>query len=417
MARVFSTLRWALAISLSVAGCSENQPQHERSGPDWNTDVGPIIATKCASCHSEGGVGGFALETYSQTSAIADAVADAVVNERMPPWGADGACNEYLYDISLTEAEKQTISDWANSGAPRGSGPIATAMPLESGPSNHRADVSISGPAEYTPTGLPDDYRCFPMDWPLEEPAYVTGYEVVPGQLSLVHHVIAYIVPGHYRGDIDRKVQEDGQPGYSCFGGPGVVEQRDAEWLGGWAPGGAARSFPEGTGIAMDPGDIIVLQVHYHTEGREVLADRTRIDLTVEDWVESEAWIQPFANPFWLYEDQMDIPSGSEGHEESFSFSFDEGTTVFSANVHMHLLGKQAQLSIQHEDGSESCLLNVPEYDFEWQRTYRFKEKQVLKASDRIKLSCFFDNPTDEAVNWGDGTTDEMCLATMYMTE
>jgi hypothetical protein len=233
----------------------------------------------------------------------------------------------------------------------------------------------------------------------------------------LVHHVIAYIVPGSYRAEIDAKVQEDGQPGYPCFGGPGVVDQRDAEWLGGWAPGGEGRAFPEGTGIAIKPGSIVVLQVHYHTEGRESLADQTRVDVMVDDSVEIEAWIQPFANPFWLFGDQMDIPAGSEDHEESFSYTFDNGATIFSANVHMHLLGQHARLSIDHEDGSETCLLDVPEYDFDWQRTYRFKEEQVIGPGDRLKLSCFFDNPTDTAVNWGDGTTDEMCLATMYMID
>jgi len=400
-----------------IGGCSGHQAPSTDTEPAWGTDVKPIISSKCSGCHADGGVGGFPLETYAQVSAVADEVADAVENERMPPWGADSSCNEYQPDLSLSDKEKGVISAWVNAGAPEGDGPVVDTMPLVSGHGMERIDLSITSSAAYTPTAVPDDYRCFPMDWPVEHPTYVTGYEVVPGQLSLVHHVIAYIVPGSYRAEIDAKVQEDGQPGYPCFGGPGVVEQRDAEWLGGWAPGGEGRAFPEGTGIAMEPGSIVVLQVHYHTDGREPLADQTRVDVMVDDSVETEAWIQPFANPFWLFGDQMEIPPGSEDHEESFSYTFDNGATIFSANVHMHLLGQHARLSIEHEDGSETCLLDVPEYDFDWQRTYRFKEEQVIGPGDRLKLSCFFDNPTDTEVNWGDGTDDEMCLATMYMIE
>ncbi|MDP6932159.1 MAG: hypothetical protein QGG40_04545 [Myxococcota bacterium] len=39
----------------------------------------------------------------------------------------------------------------------------------------------------------------------------------------------------------------------------------------------------------------------------------------------------------------------------------------------------------------------------------------MAEVGDTITLECTWDNPTDEDVAWGDGTSDEMCLGTMLM--
>ena len=104
-------------------------------------------------------------------------------------------------------------------------------------------------------------------------------------------------------------------------------------------------------------------------------------------------------------------------HKEQFSYTFQDGGTIFSANLHMHTMGRSGRFTLIRADGSEQCLLNVPAYDFDWQRSYRFKAPVVIGPGDRLKLECFFDNPTDQSVHWGDGTEDEMCLTTMYMID
>jgi len=280
-----------------------------------------------------------------------------------------------------------------------------------------RVDLVIQPEEPFLPQQSPDDYRCFAVDWPETEETFVTGYQVVPDAESIVHHVIAYILPGEYREDLEALEAEDGRPGYTCYGGPGPINLEDAAWLGGWAPGGIDRQLPAGTGIRVAPDSIIVLQMHYNIPSDNTLADQTRIDVMVSQDEQTEAWIQPFANPFWLYGDRMEIPANSTNHKETFSFTFQGGGTIYSANLHMHTLGKSGRFTLQRADGSEQCLLHVPAYDFDWQRSYRFKEPVVIGPGDRLKLECVFDNPTDEDVHWGDGTEDEMCLTTMYMID
>jgi hypothetical protein len=38
--------------------------------------------------------------------------------------------------------------------------------------------------------------------------------------------------------------------------------------LGGWAPGAIPRRLPEGTGMSLPKGTELVMQIHYHPDGR-----------------------------------------------------------------------------------------------------------------------------------------------------
>ena len=38
----------------------------------------------------------------------------------MPPWMADSSCRPYKHDISLTDAQIETVSSWVDAGAPEG---------------------------------------------------------------------------------------------------------------------------------------------------------------------------------------------------------------------------------------------------------------------------------------------------------
>ena len=79
-------------------------------------------------------------------------------------------------------------------------------------------------------------------------------------------------------------------------------------------------------------------------------------------------------------------------------------------------------------DGSSEPLLEIPRWAFEWQETYRFREPVRLETGDQLYVECHFDNSaenqlvvngqrlTPRDVNWGEGTTDEMCLGNVLIT-
>ena len=49
-------------------------------------------------------------------------------------------------------------------------------------------------------------------------------------------------------------------------------------------------------------------------------------------------------------------------------------------------------------------------------KTLRVDIGSVVKKGDTLRVRCTWDNPTDNDVNWGEGTADEMCLGTMLFS-
>ena len=386
-------------------------------GPSWYADVKPLMESHCVACHQAGAVGAFSLDTLDAVSIVSEYVADAVQDRRMPPWLAEDGCEEYRDDIQLTEEEIDTILEWIDNGKPEGDIQLAkTGEPMNEG-GLERVDFTLELPVRYTPDATDDDdYRCFPIPWPLDDEAYVTGFVVNPDQADLVHHVIAYVAGAGYADALQAEEAEDGLPGYSCFGGPGVISQADADWLGAWAPGAVQGNFPNGVGIRMAPGSWVILQVHYNLLAGASVADQTSIDFQVEVEAERSGWIQPFANPAWVMTGGMDIPAQTQGVRHRFDYTMLMDLDIHSANLHMHRLGTRASMTLTKTDGTEDCLVQIDDWDFDWQRSYVFQDMKTLGVGDVWSLECEWDNPTDENVDWGEGTGDEMCLGSVLMS-
>ena len=73
-----------------------------------------------------------------------------------------------------------------------------------------------------------------------------------------------------------------------------------------------------------------------------------------------------------------------------------------------------------YPDGTQELLLDVPEYDQEWQTTYQYLEPKTVPAGTRIEVTIWYDNSADRAAErgfdaarsprFGGATTDEMML-------
>ena len=397
-----------------------------------------MIDARCTGCHVEDSIGGFDLSTYESVYA-ARLLTEVSLRERtMPPWLAGDDCADYQHSFQLEPAERELLLSWLDQGAPGGD-PANEGAPLEAPSSGlSRVDVELEMPDAYEPQLKPDDYRCFPIDWEGEETQYLTGFNVIPGNPEIVHHVIAFYAGPDLAEEVEQKEAGEEGHGYTCFGTPGVGESigfgADAVgWLGTWAPGGQGIDFPEGTGIPVEPGSKVILQVHYNTYEGETETDQSSVQFSVEDEVEHQAMYLPWANFTWPGDpNSMLIPAGDP--EATHSFGFDivgavgQRVKIHSSMLHMHLLGTSAKLWIDRADTDDECLLDIPRWDFNWQHEYVLEEPRVLEAGDELWIECQWDNteanqpviqgerqePRD--VGWGDGTTDEMCLGVLYAT-
>jgi hypothetical protein len=83
---------------------------------------------RCVSCHNEKGTA-FSLMTYQDAQPRADAIKDATLSRRMPPWGAVKGFGDFRDDQSLSQEEVGLIADWVEGGIQRGNN--ASLLPKE----------------------------------------------------------------------------------------------------------------------------------------------------------------------------------------------------------------------------------------------------------------------------------------------
>ena len=380
-----------------------------RSQPTWSKDVLPVVQQRCQGCHTTGGVAPFSLETYGEAAEHVAGIASLVESRTMPPWKADDSCQPLKDSRRLTDREMSVILGWARGGAPEGDPSVAPPNPTVL-PTLPRVDAELKMSEAYTPSAArPDDYRCFVIDPKLPGERDLVGFDIVPGQRSLVHHVLLY---GVSRAEALRLDAAEPGAGYTCFGGPGSDGALGTVY-GAWVPGTSATQYPEGTGITMTTDSVIVMQIHYNTShgadghgAHAIGPDLTAIKLQLaEGRVAKPAIILPIADL------NFTIPPKTLSFSSAVSFPFPAGALLYGMGPHMHTRGRTITV-----DADNTCLVRVPSWDFNWQQLYQFQTPLLLKAGTRLKLTCTWDNASDKTVRWGEGTEDEMCLNYFYLT-
>jgi hypothetical protein len=400
------------------------------AGPTYYRDIKQIIDNKCATCHQPGDVGPFSLTNYEEVSTFAPIFRAAVAEGTMPPWPPGADCNSFVDPRSLTTEEQALVLEWIDAGAPEGDPADAPPPTMPKPPIDYDVEIGLAEP--FTPaTDVPDDYRCFLLDWPKDQPTYATAFTVEPGAREIVHHVIAFIIPPGEVATYEALDAADPGPGYTCYGGPGGEALPQAEWLGAWVPGQSDGALPEDTGILVQPGSKIALQMHYHANGIP-MADQSAIKVRTAESVARPAYLLPFTNPGWLFNSPpMTIPAGAKDVEHSFAIDLSTvigflhggghgvGVPLLAhmAGVHMHTRGARATATVVRGGSTQACLVDVPRWDFNWQGIYEFAEPILIEPSDLVRIECHFDNSSgDTPLKWGEGTDDEMCLGAVYVS-
>lgn len=373
----------------------------------WYRDVLPVAQRSCMGCHNDQAPT-FSMQQWSDALAgRAQTMAFFTAERVMPPWKPSGDCNDYVGERTLTEEEIALFTAWAEGGAVAGDpgdAPPATSPRAGLG----RVDVSLEMAEPYLPAppqGEVDDLHCFVLDPQLTEQAYVAGYDVRPGESRVVHHALLYLADGSEADALD--AAEPG-PGYGCFGGPMASS---AKVVAGWVPGMPANSFPEGTAIALAANSRFILQIHYNTMQAGPLPDRTSVDLQLTDGAPDVT-----AQLVSLSKNDFRIPAMTQGYTATSDITVPASGRVWASAAHMHLLGRRQRIEIEHAGGARSCLLDIPDWDFDWQQLYFLEQPVSVAPGDRVHVECTWDNATSTEVTFGEGTESEMCVSVLYVT-
>ena len=154
----------------------------------YHADIRPLLDKHCISCHVEGGIAPFPLDSFDDVRGVSAAIAYSLEQGTMPPWPPTSGYTRIENDRLLSDEEKYVFLAWLASDMPEGNPadyqPTASA-PVDN-PDNYNLKLQL--PQPYTPIVQPDDHRCFAIEWPEDEFTYVTGVSVIPDQEEEVHH-------------------------------------------------------------------------------------------------------------------------------------------------------------------------------------------------------------------------------------
>src|SRR5881275_598698 len=123
----------------------------------FNRDVLPILQKQCQDCHRPGEVAPMSFLTYKDTRPWAKAIKEAVLTKKMPPWFADPQHGRFSNERKLNQAEIDTLTRWAEAGAPEGDAkdrPAPVAFPADGWNIHPDRVVAMEKPYEVAANGV-----------------------------------------------------------------------------------------------------------------------------------------------------------------------------------------------------------------------------------------------------------------------
>ncbi|GAC1316019.1 MAG: hypothetical protein NVSMB12_12410 [Acidimicrobiales bacterium] len=461
--------RASVPAQIAAAGAL---PHATGSGPSFRREVGPLLASSCASCHEAGQVGAqhWALDTAGDAAKVADGIAIVTAAKYMPPWPASGAGVPLAHAKVLDPKAINLLARWARAGGPLDVPSNTRVKPTApaSGEVVPRRDVVLPMPQPYTGSlEVPNDYRCFVLDPGFTAPTFVTGYTVTPDQRPEIHHAQIFHISAAQAAAGRARSGTDGRPGWQCYAGPGLPDagghsrrafSAQPGLIAGWVPGQDPVVYPENSGVLFQPGDALVFQVHYHYD-RPAVPDRSTVALQTTPGTSA---IRPLdiVNPLGPVEipcvpgataplcdrsaalaDDARLygPAGAfiepgllqlcrrtadqltAGFTGVATSSCDsrvpESGQIVGAMGHMHTLGKSFRLTLDPGTPAERVLLDIPTWNFDWQMNYQLATPLHVTAGQVVRMECSWDRSIDpnrapKYIVFAEGTEDEMCFST-----
>ncbi|MGQ0635392.1 MAG: redoxin domain-containing protein [Planctomycetaceae bacterium] len=396
--------------SATPVGCLF-EPKHgdARGKVTYTRDIAPILQANCVSCHRDGEVAPFALTAYRDAAKRADMLAQVVDSRLMPPWRPAPDFGHHLGVRRLTDSQIALFENWAEAGAPEGDQANLPQPPrFTDGWQLGEPDLVITAPEPFeVPAEGRDVFRCFVIPLPVDEDKLVAAVEFRPGNRRVVHHSLFFL---DNRGEARKKDAADPGPGYSTFGGPGVLPSGS---LGGWAPGQVPPVFQDGAGRMLRKGSDLILQMHYHPSGKAEI-DQSTVGI---HFVKQPS--QKIIAPLMIIDRSLYIPAGACDHQMSGSYTLPADVTMIGVTPHMHLLGRQMKVAARLPDGTSEPLIWIKDWNFNWQDQYLLAQPIKLPKGTQLEVEAVYDNSAANPLNpnsppkevtWGEQTTDEMFI-------
>jgi polyisoprenoid-binding protein YceI len=451
-----------------------------KGAPSFAKEVAPILEQNCALCHNTGQMAADSvrLDTAGDAAAISDGIKTVTQTGYMPPWPASDVGVPLNHVAKLSKAELDTLAKWSDAGGPLDvPASSKVTMTAENAALLPRKDKTLLIPSYTGSVENRNDYRCFVLDPKLTEPTFMTGYTFETDNVRQIHHVQVFQISKQQVASSASVDGKDGESGWECYAGPNLQGERpskrdfsggprdvgfagQSDLVGGWVPGQTPVIFSENSGILLQPGDALVIQIHYHFASDPV-PDTSGLSLQLDSpssGVKKLRIVNPLGpveipcNPAdegaplcdrdaALAENvRLYGPSGAANEAgllmlcgqtpDKLTAGFDgnvarsscllkvpQDGTIVGVTGHMHTIGKSIRLTLDPGEADEKILLDIPDWSFDWQMNYELATPLKVTAGQTVKLDCAWDRrkaPGREPkyIVFAEGTEDEMCFAT-----
>jgi peroxiredoxin len=369
----------AQTVALDTPGLSF--PNRDRKADfvniSYTDQVAPILEKNCVACHSVGGIGPFAMNSYDMVKGFAPMIRESLRTDRMPPYNADPHVGTFGGSMNMDNRDIQTIVHWIEAGAPRGGGEDPLKIHAKPAPEWElgEPDLVITLPSYKVPASGVVDYQNPVVANPLTEGRWLRAATVKPSDRQAVHHLLS-------------------------------------NGVGGYAVGAETTTYPKGLGSWVAPGQQFRFQMHYTPYGKETV-ETTRVGLY---FYPKDQPPQLMRRSTVVLNAGIEIPPNAAAHEEVAYITFPHDATLFTVFPHAHYRGKSMAVSMQRPGEKEELIVSLPNYDFNWQRGYDFATPINLPAGSRVITRYVYDNSADNPANpdpsikvtWGEQSWEEM---------
>ena len=169
--------------------------------------------------------------------------------------------------------------------------------------------------------------------------------------------------------------------------------------------------MPEGAAVPLAANSKLVAQVHYHPDGKAE-RDQWRVGFYFTD----QAPVRRVVDA-GVASKRIDIPAGEAHYVVREHFTIPIAVDAVGVIPHAHLLCREMRGWAILPNGKKQWLLNLKDWDFNWQDQFQYAQPIRLPADSRIEMEFVYDNSAANPrnpnspplrVRWGPGTKDEM---------
>lgn len=396
--------------------------------PTFSHDVAKIIFGRCASCHQPNQSAPFSLLNYQQVVEHSRTICAVLESNYMPPWKPTNHGITFANDRQLTPTEKNTILEWVRADCPLGDEKSIPTPPITyEGWTLGKPDLIVKLDRPFpVPADGPDIYRSFAFPVSQPDDHWIKAIELRPSSRGVVHHALFFVDTD---GNAKTQKSRDGLPGFIGMnflrGGKQNSLTRLSEnfsrGLGGYVPGSVPNLLPGDLARFLPRGSDIVMQTHFHPNGK-VEYEQSELGIYFASQAPRQKLVTLQLPPLFGMGAGIDIPAGQQEFRIHDSYKLPVAIRGVEIGGHAHYLCTRMSMKAKLPDNQELILLEIADWDLDWQDQYIFKEPIELPAGTVIDVEVVYDNSSENPENpfspprritWGRESTDEMGAITL----